>query len=112
MENLFHEMGHAMHSMLGRTRYQHVTGEEGLLRESVVISSVWPLLPESFISDEFLGPFLLFSLDRRKTQLSVLNLCTFIFYDVLANLHLCVCKIRGVSPQSLAQLQVKIPSHL
>uniref|UniRef100_A0A1I7TE57 Peptidase_M3 domain-containing protein n=1 Tax=Caenorhabditis tropicalis TaxID=1561998 RepID=A0A1I7TE57_9PELO len=66
-ETMFHELGHAMHSILGRTKYQHVAGTRCPQDFSEIPSN----LMEYFISDLGVMTSIIRRSDRPSDQLSV-----------------------------------------
>ncbi|KAK7603090.1 hypothetical protein V9T40_003089 [Parthenolecanium corni] len=117
VENLFHEMGHGLHTMLGRAEYQHVTGT----RCSTDFAEVPSVLMEYFASDprvirtfakhyKTLEPMpedLLQRLGQSKIVCNVSELQAQIFYSALDYTYHTDPTAPGRTTEILADIQSK-----
>ena len=115
VENLFHEMGHAMHSMLARTKYQHVTGT----RCSTDFAEVPSVLMESFALDprvlkrfakhyetgQSLSDDFIHKLHLSKSMFTSLETTTQAFYALIDQVYHGKHPLGSSTTEVLAQLQ-------
>lgn len=66
-QSLFHEFGHATHSVLSETRYQTLSGTRGCLEIAEIPSNIFELLHAQVCESEFEG------IDRRDVELAVFD---------------------------------------
>ncbi|XP_071949690.1 mitochondrial intermediate peptidase-like [Antedon mediterranea] len=115
LENLFHEFGHAIHSMLARTKFQHVTGT----RCATDFAEVPSILMEFFANDyrilkkfakhykthETLPEEMISNLCSSKKMFSAYEMQTQVFYSILDQVYHAHHPLNKSTTEILADVQ-------